>query len=84
MIYTNGFNRNNVEKIIFLYSGLWGKESIERFHPTQKPVELLKDDVDIEKTTKFNKVQNICNDGIIYSCRAICLFYILIIVLYVL
>jgi len=40
LIYTNGFNRSNVELIKEQFSGLCGKEK-ERFHPTQKPIKLL-------------------------------------------
>ncbi|NIN36655.1 MAG: hypothetical protein GTO60_16790 [Gammaproteobacteria bacterium] len=40
LIWTN-INRKSVKKITFQYNGLIGKEK-ERYHPTQKPVGLLK------------------------------------------
>ncbi len=40
LIYTN-IKRKSVKKYTFQYNGLIGKEE-ERFHPTQKPVELIK------------------------------------------
>jgi len=41
LIWTN-IKRNSVKKITYQYNGLLGKEK-ERYHPTQKPVKLIKE-----------------------------------------
>jgi len=40
LIWTN-IKRNSIKKIVFEWNGLIGKER-HRFHPTQKPIELIK------------------------------------------
>ena len=60
LIWTN-IERDSVKIKTFQFNGLLGKEK-ERFHPTQKPVELL-----VDLTNEYTEKNNIILDGFLGS-----------------